>query len=200
MDARKRAAACSLLRCTSERWSASRSTFGYSFTTWRFHLRGETIRSAHDVGLVRNLTVGRMMRRDVKTIPGTASLREFTRSFPLGSTKRVVVVDDMGNYADMVSVSEVFAALESEAEGTVAHLVHQGHVWLEPKFTAKQAALIFEKNSCDSLAVIASENTPNVIGLFNETHLLRRYAEELDKIRADMKGIKRGMGPARRAT
>ncbi len=28
-----------------------RETFGYSFSTWRLHLRGETIRSAHDVGL-----------------------------------------------------------------------------------------------------------------------------------------------------
>ena len=26
-----------------------RETFGYSFTTWRFHLRGETIRIAHDL-------------------------------------------------------------------------------------------------------------------------------------------------------
>ncbi len=28
-----------------------RETFGYSFSTWRLHLRGETIRSAHDVEL-----------------------------------------------------------------------------------------------------------------------------------------------------
>ncbi|TIV05445.1 MAG: chloride channel protein, partial [Mesorhizobium sp.] len=31
-----------------------RETFGYSFSTWRFHLRGETIRSAHDVGWMRS--------------------------------------------------------------------------------------------------------------------------------------------------
>ena len=34
-----------------------RNLFGYSFATWRFHLRGESIRSAHDVGWIRNLTV-----------------------------------------------------------------------------------------------------------------------------------------------
>ena len=39
-----------------------RETFGYSFSTWRLHLRGETIRSAHDVGWLRTLTAGRMMR------------------------------------------------------------------------------------------------------------------------------------------
>ncbi|MBV8577328.1 MAG: chloride channel protein, partial [Acetobacteraceae bacterium] len=33
-----------------------RRTFGYSFATWRFHLRGEAIRSAVDIGWMRNLT------------------------------------------------------------------------------------------------------------------------------------------------
>ena len=33
--------------------------FGYSFSTWRFHLRGETVRSARDVGWAREFTVAR---------------------------------------------------------------------------------------------------------------------------------------------
>ncbi|RQP16208.1 MAG: chloride channel protein, partial [Brucella intermedia] len=45
-----------------------RKTFGYSFATWRFHLRGEAIRSAHDIGWIRDLTVNRMMRHDVRTV------------------------------------------------------------------------------------------------------------------------------------
>ena len=40
---------------------AVRATFGYSFTTWRLHLRGETIRGGQDVGWLRDLTVGKMM-------------------------------------------------------------------------------------------------------------------------------------------
>src|SRR5580700_7889219 len=42
-----------------------RFMFGHSFSTWRLHLSGETIRSANDVGWLRNLTVERMMRTDV---------------------------------------------------------------------------------------------------------------------------------------
>ena len=37
---------------------AVRATFGYSFTTWRLHLRGETIRGGQDIGWLRELTVG----------------------------------------------------------------------------------------------------------------------------------------------
>jgi CIC family chloride channel protein len=47
----------------------TREAFGYSFATWRFHLRGENIRSAADVGWLRDLTVRRMMRADVKSVP-----------------------------------------------------------------------------------------------------------------------------------
>src|SRR6516164_5403586 len=43
---------------------AVRHWFGYSFATWRFHLRGLTIRSPEDVGWINDLLVGPMMRRD----------------------------------------------------------------------------------------------------------------------------------------
>src|SRR3984893_11359093 len=46
----------------------TRELFGYSFATWRLHLRGETIRSAADVGWIRDLTVGRLMRNDPTTV------------------------------------------------------------------------------------------------------------------------------------
>ena len=48
----------------------TREFFGYTFATWRFHLRGETIRSAADVGWIRDLTVAQMMRADVRTTAG----------------------------------------------------------------------------------------------------------------------------------
>src|SRR6185312_15832974 len=36
----------------------TREFFGYTFATWRFHLRGETVRRAADVGWIRDLAVG----------------------------------------------------------------------------------------------------------------------------------------------
>ena len=61
-----------------------RITFGYSFATWRFHLRGESIRSAHYIGWVRNLTVDKLMRPDVKKASVHLSLKQFREAFPLG--------------------------------------------------------------------------------------------------------------------
>ncbi len=65
-----------------------RRLFGYSFATWRFHLRGEAIRSAVDIGWIQALTVGRMMRRDQQTVHQEMSLAAFRQEFPLGAVGR----------------------------------------------------------------------------------------------------------------
>ena len=71
----------------------TRELFGYSFATWRLHLRGETIRSAADVGWIRDLTVRRLMRPDVATVDAGIGIEEFREKFPLGSKTQVVAVD-----------------------------------------------------------------------------------------------------------
>jgi hypothetical protein len=86
-----------------------RETFGYSFSTWRLHLRGETIKSARDVGWVRMLTAGRMMRKVERPTPARITVAEFRRIFPLGSTSRVVVIDDQDRYAGIVQTASAFA-------------------------------------------------------------------------------------------
>lgn len=68
-----------------------RQTFGYSFTTWRFHFRGESIRGAHDVGYIRNLVVRRIMRNDVKAASLPVSIGALQKAFPLGSAKQIEV-------------------------------------------------------------------------------------------------------------
>ena len=77
----------------------TRELFGYSFATWRLHLRGETIRSAADVGWIRDLTVRRLMRPDMATVNVDMPVAEFRAKFPPGSKTQVVAVDDAGHYA-----------------------------------------------------------------------------------------------------
>src|SRR6202023_1893480 len=84
----------------------TRELFGYSFATWRLHLRGETIRSAADVGWLRDLTVGRLMRSDVATVNADMKIEEFREKFPLGSKTQVVAVDAAGHYVGLALIAE----------------------------------------------------------------------------------------------
>jgi CIC family chloride channel protein len=166
-----------------------RKTFGYSFATWRFHLRGESIRSAHDVGWIRSLTVGRLMRRDVRTVPLDTPLATFLRAHPLGSPSRVVVVDGQDRYAGIVSVPEAHAAARDAASGeqpTLADLLRLTGDALTPEMNAKEAAAAFDRTESEALAVLDGERA--VIGLLTESHTLKRYSDELDRQRRAMLG------------
>ena len=163
-----------------------RRTFGYSFATWRFHLRGEAIRSAVDIGWMRNLTVGRMMRRDMRTIRLDTTLPAFRRQVPLGAVNRVVVTDEAGRYAGIVLTAEAHGADEG-VDGLKDLLHYAGNVLL-PHMTIKEAVQMFESSESDALAVVDGPETLNVIGLLTEQYALRRYSEELDRQRRELSG------------
>jgi CIC family chloride channel protein len=161
-----------------------RESFGYSFSTWRLHLRGETIRSAHDVGWMRTLTAGRMMRKDVTTIPAATTIAEFRRRFPLGATKRVVLVDAEGGYAGVIQVAEAYAGAADDQ--AVLSLAGAREGTLAPEMSIKEIMTAFDKTEADELVVVGPDM--GVLGLVSETHATRRYAEELEKARRDLTG------------
>ena len=163
-----------------------RRTFGYSFATWRFHLRGEAIRSAVDVGWMRNLTVGRMMRREFRIVRSDMSLATFKREFALGSIGRVIAVDQADRYAGILATSEGYAAPETAEK--LAEIVHHKKTVLLPQMTIKEAVQMFEQTESDELAVVDSAEGMKVIGVLTEQYALRRYSEELEKRRRELSG------------
>lgn len=163
-----------------------RETFGFSFTTWRFHLRGENIRSAHDIGWMRNLTVGRMMRRDVKSVAETMSVKEFRRLYPLGAASRVIVLRDDGRYAGLLDVSDAYSQTAADETAAVATLMTLTDTMLHPAMSAADAEAVFEKHNAEALVVVSDLAGRKVIGTLTESHLLRRYSNELEKVTADL--------------
>jgi CIC family chloride channel protein len=164
-----------------------RETFGYSFSTFRLHLRGESIRSAHDVGWIRSLTVGRLMRRDAPTLPASAALKELRRRYPLGSAQRIVLLDDQDRYAGMVALAEAHAPGADE-EAPAASLAKLQDCVLLPAMNVKDAMARFDRTEAETLAVVDTLEAQQVVGLLNETFAIRRYAEELDKSRRELIG------------
>jgi len=165
----------------------TREFFGYSFTTWRFHLRGETIRSAADIGWIRDLTVGHMMRSDARTTPADAPISAFREQFPLGSANQVIAVDDEHRYAGMVVVAEAHAA-ELSATATVRKILHHQDTMLLPQLTAREAIAAFERYEAETLAVVDSAEHRQVLGRLSEAHTLRRYSDASERQRRNLLG------------
>jgi CIC family chloride channel protein len=163
---------------------AVRHWFGYSFATWRFHLRGLTIHSPEDVGWINELLVGPMMRRDPAVIAADLPIKELRQRFPAGSTRHVFVVDDRGAFCGIIDPGEAGLSNGAEAAGTVGELLTQPAPFLLPGDNLRSALDRFSQAAKETLPVINNIKDRRIIGYMSEAYALRRYAHELERHRS----------------
>ncbi|MEP9347521.1 chloride channel protein [Xanthobacter sp. KR7-225] len=161
---------------------AVRGTFGYSFSTWRFHLRGEAIRSAQDIGWMRELSVGRMMRTEFARFPAAGTIGALRAAIPLGAHRVVALVDDAGAYRGLVQVAAAHAPSQAD-DALAASIARQQDAMLLPAMSVKEAALGFDAAHAEDLAVVEDRDGRRLVGLLGEAYVLKRYARELDRAR-----------------
>jgi CIC family chloride channel protein len=157
-----------------------REVFGYSFATWRFHLRGEAIRGPHDVGWVQDLTAAKLMRTDVPITSADQTIGEVRDLFPLGATKQIIVVEPDESYAGLILTGDLYAS-EAELDKSIRTLARHRDAFLLPDTNIQRAIDAFNRSEADALAVVKSVASKKVAGLVSEAHAFRRYGEELEK-------------------
>jgi CIC family chloride channel protein len=157
-----------------------REAFGYSFATWRFHLRGETIRGPADIGWMRDLTVERLMRKSTPTAPRGLTIEEARGRFAPGAEKQFFLVDEAGRFDGVVLTGELHAS-EEPLDSPVSALARARDGALTPDMNVREALRAFEEREIDVLAVVDSLDTRVVAGLLTEAHALKRYGEELER-------------------
>lgn len=162
---------------------AVRHWFGYSFATWRFHLRGLSIRSPEDVGWINELLVGPMMRRDPAVIAAELPVDGLRQRFPAGSTRQVFVVDGRGGLCGIIDPGDASVLNHSEAVKTVGELVSESAPFLLPSDNLRTALDRFSQVAQETLPVVDNPRDRRIIGYMSEAYALRRYAHELERHR-----------------
>jgi chloride channel protein, CIC family len=175
-----------------------RLTFGYSFATWRFHVRGVPIRGAYDIGWLEDLTVGKLMQRDVQATAAATTVGAFRERFPLGAVKRVVLIDSDGRYAGIVATADLHHPdLDDKLDQPVGEALRvAADQFLLPEQNVRVALGRFLAAETETLAVLDSVRSQRVVGFLTEAYALRRYNEELERSRADELGDRTLFGPA----
>jgi CIC family chloride channel protein len=159
-----------------------RNWFGYSFATWRFHLRGVALHSAHDIGWLHDLQVVNLMRRDFAVVPIDQPLAELCRQFPIDAHIRVFAVDDKGSYQGYVDLAEAHGAAYRDAGATLcARDVARGaEHFLTPGQPIRETLDHFIASAAETLAVVDNPRDRRVQGYLSEAFALRRYYRELE--------------------
>ena len=163
---------------------AVRHWFGYSFATWRFHLRGLKIRSPEDIGWVDEIKVGTMMRRDPAVVASSQSVSELLRRFPPGSTKQVFAVDGNGRLCGVIDPGEAARPRDGTDGQTVGDLVKDPLAFLLPGDDLRTSLIRFSRTAQESLPVVDDANERHIVGYLSEAYALRRYAQELERRRS----------------
>jgi CIC family chloride channel protein len=157
-----------------------RELFGYSFATWRFHLRGEVIRGPQDVGWVKQVSANSLMRSDFASALSTTPIAEAQKLFKPGQVKQIVLRTPSGIYAGMVSSADLhsIATVDNLPISTIAQ---QRDRFLLPNTTIRDIMTAFEQTEADVLAVVDRPEHRATIGTVSEAHVLRTYGEELER-------------------
>jgi len=159
-----------------------RHWFGYSFATWRFHLRGVALHSPHDIGWLHDLQVGKLMRQDFSVIAPGMTVAELCREYPIDYATRVFVVNQDGAYEGYVDLAEAHR-LEvggEDATLTAAEIARGANRFLTPGQPVRETLDVFTASSSDTLAVVNNAVDRHIQGYLSEAFALRRYYRELE--------------------
>lgn len=161
-----------------------RQVFGYSFATWRFHLRGEAILGGEDVGWVRQTTARDLMRRDLDAVPLSMTLSDFRSRFPVGSTKYVAVMDEKSAYVGLADVAAIHSDLQDTTpDATLEFLkpaLNYCNDWVVSSTPFDKLVHLFEQRETERLIIVDTEATKRAVGYVTEAFALRRYRQELE--------------------
>ena len=159
-----------------------RHWFGYSFATWRFHLRGVALHSPHDIGWLHDLQVSSLMRRDFASVPLDLPVGELVRQFPLGAHIQVFAVDEAGGYKGYIDLAEAHAGAyrEGGATLTAGSLARGADQFLTPGQPIRETLDHFISSAAETLAVVDNPRDRRIQGYLSEAFALRRYYRELE--------------------
>ncbi|KTD18086.1 chloride channel protein [Legionella jordanis] len=155
----------------------TRYWFGYSFSTWRFHIRGNDLFGPRDIGRLRSLTFLEVPLNNPPRVHIDSPIEEALQKTS-DTDMHVLAVEEMnGRFIGLIHCAELAQAAASKAPLALCNLVRK------PDFCVQiNEPLIkyIEKLGAGSPSDVAILNSKAyLIGLATEAAILHRYLNEI---------------------
>jgi CIC family chloride channel protein len=125
------------------------------------------------------------------------SVAAFRAQYPLGGVKRVFLVDAENRYRGIIVAADVHnPELDGDASArAIDGLRAEEDQFLLPYQTIRVALNRFVSAEAETLAVLSDSMQRRVVGFVTEGYALRRYNQELERVRAEELGDRALFGP-----
>ncbi|SNB61513.1 chloride channel protein, CIC family [Arboricoccus pini] len=164
--------------------------FGYNFATWRFHLRGLSVRGPYDVGRLAAHHVQDIVDGSITRLHVDADLAAMTEATGRPSGL-IAVLDRQGRPLNLIHRQALRMALEAAPERLEATGLLAGEPPPSIETTAPLNAFVRMLDRTNShLAMVVDPLSGSFIGLAREEDALKRLLATMEAIRQD------DLGPA----
>ncbi|MBF0172682.1 MAG: chloride channel protein [Magnetococcales bacterium] len=137
------------------------------------------LRQGREANLLRNISVGSIMRKDFETVIETKNLRQFKDKLRQSHRDCFVVVDAAGHFKGIISFQDIrkvaFEERWSDDLALIKDLPLSAPVTITPHENLYDALLRFESNNVEQMTVISSNDPTQVIGLISNHDMIRAY-------------------------
>ncbi|MDF0546658.1 chloride channel protein [Sphingobium sp. H39-3-25] len=160
-----------------------RQLFGFSYSTWRLHLRGEDIESAMDIGWQRQIKVEDLMLTQPRSIFADTTIAEFRERYPLGaSVNTIVLMDYHGYYKGLIYVPVAHDRRYDEAceRRAIEEIAVQADCTIDRGASILEAMNLYRQVGVETIAV-TDRQSGKLAGLLREASVVRRYAAEVEQ-------------------
>ncbi|MEN3930310.1 chloride channel protein [Microvirga sp. W0021] len=160
-----------------------RRIFGYSFATWRFHLRGEAILGGQDIGWLYKTSAQELMRRGPPVARSDQTIAEFCEQFPLASARYVIGIDQEQAFSGIIDVALAHARSREEggAEQYVSDILTNASAYIGAHESLSRVMPKFERLTTEILVVVDTEEHRRVLGIISEEYALKMYQQQLEE-------------------
>jgi CIC family chloride channel protein len=155
-----------------------------SIYTLKLLRRGVDIQAGKEMNLLRSLTVGENMRRQVESVPESLSLREFSKLVSNSKHASFPVVDARGRLKGIVS-HEDYARHVFDTDlwdvVVVAELATKQVVTVTPQDTLDTALARISARDFATLPVVAAEEDSTLLGIISHRDIISIYSRMVRK-------------------
>ncbi len=157
--------------------------FGFSFATWRFHLRGEEVLGGQDIGWARETKARQLMRKGIPLANADMPLAEFIKLHPLASAKIIAAIDSQGAFQGFIDIATAHGAASlnpAECPSSIRPLLTASTAYVLYTATLDTVLPLFEALETEMLAVVDAPDTRRILGAISEDYALRMYQQQLE--------------------